>query len=437
MVDPYEFIVRESAVSSSQEEVLKRIPGWQVQQEVGSPSSPSQTPLALSRLCGSGSSSSSDDRDEEERELAPASAFCMQEPLEWASPEACYDDSYNPAFESDRSRSLSPLAPLHLYGDLWASRLITQSQNDGVMSHLGICDLPLAEEAAKMNPPQEAEAGFDPSYRQQKNVRLFQGTSGQAQPVSLSDTHKQVGVTPSRDIPNGSYSSVDCEKDCNGKLQNVVEPLKVGATVASLVDHTAKKKCVNVSVDEPGTVEATVRSRINSTAAEATSCCIVENVRKRKDEGASEFATTAQKVKFLKEPNYEQQHGKLANEANHCNVGPQPKKQLGEDYVAGSSNTKCLLPFVFDKENNISNHRLEKSASGETDMVKDNVAMDRSVMRLFPESVMDVMMLVSEVLPTPSPRDPDFLSIVMSTGVSLPLPFRDCSGRLISKKPMI
>ncbi|KAI5060199.1 hypothetical protein GOP47_0024619 [Adiantum capillus-veneris] len=50
MADPYEFLVSESTVSSSQEDVLKRIPGWE---EKGAPAlSPSQEGQPLSRLCG-------------------------------------------------------------------------------------------------------------------------------------------------------------------------------------------------------------------------------------------------------------------------------------------------------------------------------------------------------------------------------------------------
>eukprot|EP00250_Pteridium_aquilinum_P005671 c15731_g1_i1 orf=51-1445(+) len=463
MVDPYEFIVRESVVSSSQEDVLKHIPGWEGKQEDEPLLSPSQAPL--SRLHGSDSS-------DEESERAPTSAFCMQEPLEWASPDtqACQDhDSYNPAFESDRSRSLSPHAH---YGDLWGSRLITQSQavkkrkEERILAAVNDCC------TFKDVPPLQA-AGFDlgnMSRREQREVHLqtiskertesFGKDYGQAQtykPVELGDTLgclKQCGVSHILDVGQPDLHSIvdlDAEMvDGNGIIQNISKTQAMDK-LAFIFDQVSCRKSPGVVEDEQQVKsgisvsirlevtpaeEAMVRPRISPTTVGDVP---VENIRKRKDKGVCAFSKSSQKLKSPKEPNCEQQHSNPASEAKqHTNKeveGTQSKSQ-GE-CVTGSSDPKCLLAFVPGNENNISAHGMEKTSK--TELVRDlaDDTTDCTLLRLFPESVMDVVMLVSEVLPTPGPDDPDFLSIMMNTGVSLPLPFRDCIGRFICNKSMM
>ncbi|MCO5581628.1 hypothetical protein L7F22_035517 [Adiantum nelumboides] len=455
MADPYEFLLKESTVSSSQEDVLRRIPGWEEKGELAL--SLSQADQPLSRLCGT-SGSSSDDGEDAVQEREPA--FGLQHPLELASPDtqACQEDSYNPAFESDRERSLSPRADCSLFTGLWGSRLITQSQDVvGGISQVGLQPDGIVH---RSKGPHESvlvkdhnnffaeifNHTFLPS-KEQRTICLKRVSEdhGQAStvvpPVAFGDRSgylRQIVAPPK--LPK----KVDHQKnnhgvdilDCGDKSVKHVDSIEAKEHLTYTANQAACKKNGGVVLNahlvqcsqllskgkETCAKDATTRPR-----SKASFAAYGENGHKRKIEEGD----PVQKLKCSKEDSHVQEKVKqsfVANELPSKEVeGSQMKASFQGSLMAGSSG-KCMPPpVVVINVNSV----LENEAKLEVSK-RSKIANASRV--LSPKSVMDVVMLVSGLLPIPSPGDPDLLSVFMNTGVSLPLPLRDCSGRLICNK---
>ncbi|MCO5559576.1 hypothetical protein L7F22_013177 [Adiantum nelumboides] len=454
MADPYEFLLKESTVSSSQEDVLRRIPGWE---EKGNPAlSPSQADQPLSRLCGTSgsSSSSSDDGEDAGQEREPA--FGLQRPLELASPDtqACQEDSYNPAFLSDRERSLSPRA-CSLFTGLWGSRLITQSQDAvGGISQVG---LQLDGIVHRSKGPHESvivkdhnnffaeifNHTFLPSKEQRTScLKRVSEDYGQAStvvpPVAFGDRSgglRQIVAPPK--LPK----KVDHQKnnhgvdflECGDKSIKHVDSIEAKEHLTCTANQAACKKNEGVVLNahlvqcsqllskgkETCAKDATPRPR-----SKASFAADGENGHKRKIEEGD----LVQKLKRSKEDSHVQEKVKQSTVANELLLkeveGSHMKVSSQGSSMAGSSG-KCMPPPVVVIN---ANSVLENEAKLEVPK-RSKIANASRV--LSPKSVMDVVMLVSGLLPVPSLGDPDLLSVFMNTGVSLPLPLRDCSGRLI------
>ncbi|KAI5054646.1 hypothetical protein GOP47_0029791 [Adiantum capillus-veneris] len=451
MADPYEFLVRESTVSSSQEDVLQRIPGWE---EKGAPAlSPSQADQPLSRLCGTSGSSSSDEEDAgEEREPA----FGLQRPLELASPDtqACQEDSYNPAFESDRERSLSPHADCSLFTGLWGSGLITQSQDVvGGITQIGTqlhgivrkCNMASAlhdNVSVKDHNNVFAEI-FNHAFLSSKEHRTscLQRVSEDnyqtnfLELAAFGDTNehlKQIVAPPilRKRVDHQKNNHTVGMLDPSEKSANLVErmtftsnqaPCKQSHGVVSNGHPVQSSLLVNKG-EESCAKDATLRPRCSANSVDDA-----ENGNKRK----SKEGDPVQKLKCSKDDSHMQEKIKQSTGANELKCkegkGSQMKADLEGNSASGTSATKCVLPVFITKGKSI----LENKAS--IGVNKSLKSTDANCM-LPPESVMDVVQLVSGILPTPSPNDPDLLSVFMNTGVSLPLPLRDCGGHLICNK---
>lgn len=510
MIDPYRFILAESVVSSSQEDILKHTPGWDEKHPL-SPSS-QHLQLGLWRLCGSGGDSEGDDDGGGRKRDGEATTFCVQEPMVWASPDTQLEkaggeeDSYNPAFESDRSRSLSPHRPWDLFGDLFSSRIITQSQTGAEnavskcvmgMAHLeelGGDDLLLGDESSKKKkeeeanrsllvvdkcdvpPPPAAGVGLDrgivPSLSTREHGAVHHhGQEQDPKPPALEDTDSHLNqfvVDPSISVETSSaimsalqpntYCVEHKKHTCRAEVlaghgcpqssteENPTFKARIAEQLAFIFNQTLNKNvisdavhdlqakhCISVQMrpEEPSGEEALVRPKISSATVN------VEKLRKRTaGKGALDSALSTQKLKAFKLANGEQEHSKLASEAKQWREKEVKQFQLNnwaEGARVRDSEAKDSLSSgkSVGIEHKSLASRMEKTDRAET---VSGHSVDDKALRLFPDSLMDVVIQVSGSLPPPRPEDPDFLSLVMRTGVSLPLPFRDCNGRFIGNK---
>lgn len=465
MSDPYGFLVSESKVSSSQEDVLQRIPGWEENAEVAL--SPSQGDLPLSRLCGASSGSSSDEEVAvEEREPA----FGLQRPLEFASPDtqACQEDSYNPAFESDRERSLSPCANCFVFSGLWGSRLTTQSQGVvGGVSHLAqigthelhgiVCESKgasgLRESVLTKDESNVFAELFNYSLMSSKeHLRQIDDVAVSLEPVAFGDKggHLKQIVTTSNLQTGVDLEKNKCSVDmsrCNDKPPNPMGLIEIqlGNHMSAFSDQASRKKICGVALHanpvqhsvlvRKGPEESSAKDvldRPRSSSGLISSCEVASgNKRKGKEEGDRVPDIFTHQLKFLKDDNHRQENSKQMSETNPSKLkeveGSQMKTSIEGKSLTQDNATKCVLPFFIPNEDSISEM---KANSG----VGRNSRITCADHLLSSESVMDVVLRVSGVLPTPSPHDPDLLSVVINTGVSLPLPLRDCGGHLICNK---
>lgn len=460
--DPYRFMLTQSFVSPSQQETLKHIPGWD-DAEFHHSFTPSQLPLPHSqqpqplqhasiRVAHSDSEDLSSSSSEG---VAPApTTFGIHGPLELVSPDTedrKEVDSYNAAFESDRSQSPGSSArvwgvPIGVVADLFTAQFETQP---GIGAENAFESQPSAFKCFKASNGKHEVAGAPTG---QPIVDILAKVKSQGQSIRIkevaiaSDAADMHGKGDSRKSPRKKTAGQRWPKAVQQEPPNL-NPSRESSPPAEARDRSndarsgsspnggksggnlmtshsdTKKEPEELAVERAGLIltkqgnSEQDQSRFQDVLAFSKKVASQRKSQKRKQtQSTIQEQETAIKNNLRDNP---VEPGKLKETAPTVESPEETRLNTSKQAFGATEITINKIGRIGVAENysrvtEVKGLDKQQSAKG-----KD--------LRAFPESVMDVVMNLSGCLPSYGPGDPDFLSLVMSTGVSLPLP--SCRGK--------